>query len=239
MPQWTYGTLTIPYQVEEHSRRQYPAIQVDGERRVTVVVPTHFGEENIARLLNEKARWLMRHVTEHPQALQAPARQFVSGEGFLLRGHLRRLKVSTSNAEQPEVTQDGRLIRVNIPLASDLQPSRAVRDVLVTWYHFEAAQWLPQRVGHYAAIIGIATDRLKIAEYKSRWGFCREDGLIALNWRIIQAPLSVIDYVVVHELTHRRYPHHRSKFWQAVETELPDYEVRRQWLKDHGPELGW
>ncbi len=62
---------------------------------------------------------------------------------------------------------------------------------------------------------------------------------MAFNWRLIQAPLSGIDYVIVHELTHRRYPHHRQMFWDAVRVILPDFGRRKQWLRDHGAELGW
>lgn len=140
---------------------------------------------------------------------------------------------------QSDVIHQGRTIRVSIPSLPSPQQPVAVREALTAWFYQQAVELLPQRGDFYAHIVGIGPERLKIAEYKSRWGYCREDGLIALNWRIVQAPLSVIDYVVVHELTHRRYPHHRQMFWQAVEVILPDYEVRKQWLKDHGVELGW
>jgi hypothetical protein len=239
MPVLTLGTITIPYAIEERPRRQHPAIQVDSYRQLTVLVPSHFPENQIEPLLAKKARWILNHVTP-PQILTAmSSKQFVSGEGFLFRGHLLRLKVSTINAAHPEVTQQGRALRVNIPLVPGLQRPNTVRDVLMQWYYSEATRLLPQRLDHYLDIIGVPPERLKIAEYKSRWGFCRDDGLIALNWRIIQAPLSVMDYVVVHELMHRRYPHHRQTFWQAVEVVLPDYGVRKQWLRDHGAELGW
>ncbi len=239
MPVLTLGTTTIPYTIEERPRRQHPAIQVDADRKVTVLLPLHFPEDQIEPLLARKARWILNHVTAPLPPTPMSSKRFVSGEGFLFRGHLLRLKVSTTSAAQPEVTQQGRTLRVTVPTLPAPQQSIAVRDVLTQWFYQQAAEVLPQRVNHYAGVVGIGPERLKISEYKSRWGFCREDGLIALNWRIIQAPLPVIDYVVVHELTHRRYPHHRQTFWQAVEAVLPDYEVRKQWLKDHGAELGW
>lgn len=239
MPILTIGTTTIPYSIEERSRRQHPAIQVDANRQVTVLVPRNFPENEIEPLLQKKSRWILKHVTA-PQTLStAVQKQFVSGEGFLFRGRLLRLKVTVGVATQSHPIQQGRIIRVAIPSEPITQRTAAVREALVKWFYRQSMDLLPQRIDYYAPIVGMGPERLKIAEYKSRWGFCREDGLIALNWRIIQAPLSVIDYVVVHELTHRRYPHHRKTFWQAVEAILPDYKVRKAWLKDHGMELGW
>lgn len=239
MPVLTLGTTTIPYAIEERPRRRHPAIQVDSNRQLTVLVPSHFPEDQIEPLLAKKAQWILNHVTAPQPRPAMSSKQFVSGEGILFHGHLLRLKVSVTDAAQPEVIYQGRTLRVFIPKMAAPQQPIAVREVLTQWFYEQAVELLPQRVDRYADVIGIGPERLKIAEYKSRWGFCREDGLIALNWRIIQAPLSVIDYVVVHELTHRQHPHHRQTFWQAVEAVLPDYEARKQWLKDHGAELGW
>ena len=178
-------------------------------------------------------------MTTPQQQYTAPAKDFVSGEGFLLRGHPLRLKVQRNDAIEPNVTLEGRKLLVTSPLIRVAQQPILVREILTQWYMQQALELFPERINHYAPMVGASPTRFKIAEYKSRWGFCREDGLIALNWRIIQAPLSVIDYVIVHELTHRRYPHHRQTFWDAVRVILPDFEVRKQWLRDHGAELGW
>ncbi len=239
MPIITFGTTTIPYAIEERPRRQHPAIQIDATRQVTVLIPQGFDPNQVEPLLHRKARWLLKHLTTPQQQYTAPAKDFVSGEGFLLRGHPLRLKVQRNDAIEPNVTLEGRKLLVTSPLIRVAQQPILVREILTQWYMQQALELFPERINHYAPMVGASPTRFKIAEYKSRWGFCREDGLIALNWRIIQAPLSVIDYVIVHELTHRRYPHHRQTFWDAVRVILPDFEVRKQWLRDHGAELGW
>jgi predicted metal-dependent hydrolase len=114
-----------------------------------------------------------------------------------------------------------------------------VRIALVGWFYERALEVLPGRVTHYSHRLNAHPKALKIREYKSRWGFCRADGLIALNWRLIQAPLAVIDYVVVHELIHQTYPHHQPTFWAAVKRARPTADHERQWLKTHGRELFW
>ena len=239
MPQITIGTATIPYIVEERPRRQYPAIQIDASQQVKVLVPWQFDVQQVEPLLNRKARWLLKHLTASPTSYITPSKEFVSGEGFLLRGHTLRLKVQRKGAMASHVALEGRKLIVTIPSLPEDQQSNHVREHLIQWYIAQAQSLFPERIAHYAPIVGAFPSRIKIAEYKSRWGFCREDGLIALNWRLIQAPLSVIEYVMVHELTHRRYPHHRQTFWDAVRVILPDFETRKQWLRDHGAELGW
>lgn len=238
MPNITIGTITIPYTIEERPRRQHPAIQIDAQKRVTVLLPPDYGLKEIEPLLHRKARWILKHLNPTQPLPSVPLKEFVSGEGFLLRGHLLRMKVQRQD-KPPQVILEGRQLLVTVPYIPSPQQPILVRELLTTWYQQEAQRLLPERIDLYSPIVGIAPARLKIAEYKSRWGFCRDDGLIALNWRIVQAPLSVIDYVIVHELTHRRYPHHRQTFWEAVRVTLSDFETRKKWLRDHGAELGW
>lgn len=235
----TIGTTIIPYSIEERPRRQHPAIQIDAARKVTVLIPQGFDLRQVEALLHRKARWLLKHWTAPPSQPTVPAKDFVSGEGFLLHGHPLRLKVQRNDATEPNILLEGRKLLVTIPSIPANQQSILVREILAQWYVQQAQKLFPERIAHYVPMVGARPTRIKIAKYKSRWGFCREDGLIALNWRIIQAPLSVIDYVIVHELTHRRYPHHRQTFWNAVRVIVPDFGVRKQWLRDHGAELGW
>lgn len=239
MPHITFGTTRISYKLEERPRRQYPAIQIDASRQVTVLVPSQFDAEQVEPLLHRKAWWLLKHLTASSTPYITPSKEFVSGEGFLLRGHPLRLKVQQNDTIELSAIVEGRTLRVTIPSLPLAQQPILVRELLIQWFTQQAETLFPERINHYAPIVGIRPTRLKIAEYKSRRGFCREDGLIALNWRLIQAPLSVINYVMVHELTHRRYPHHRQTFWDAVRAILPGFETRKQWLRDHGAELGW
>jgi predicted metal-dependent hydrolase len=235
----TLGTTTIVYAVEERPRRRYPAIQVDANRCVTVLVPPGFPPNRIEPLLQQKARWILTHVAAPPRALTTVPKKFVSGEEFLFCGRPLQLEIVAASRQAVETIQHGTMIRLAIPQSSTSPQAQVVREALQQWFYQQALDWLPQRIDHYAPVVGAWPERLKIAEYKSRWGFCRDDGLIALNWRIVQAPISVMDYVVVHELTHRHHPHHQPTFWKAVQSVLPDYGAHKQWLKEHGGELGW
>lgn len=96
-----------------------------------------------------------------------------------------------------------------------------------------AARELPLRVMELAVFHGISVSRISVRNQKSRWGSCSRRGTISLNWRLIQTPGFVRDYIILHELAHRRQMNHSAKFWQEVERLLPDYLRAGQWLKRH------
>lgn len=90
---------------------------------------------------------------------------------------------------------------------------------------------------YYARIMGISYGRIAIREQKTRWGSCSSKGNLNFNWRLILAPEEVLDYVVVHELAHRREMNHSKAFYAIVESVLPDYRRAQKWLKDNGQSL--
>jgi predicted metal-dependent hydrolase len=85
--------------------------------------------------------------------------------------------------------------------------------------------------------IGVKPARIQIRDQRSRWGSCSTRGTLSFNWRLVLAPLDVLDYVVVHELCHLREPNHSRRFWRLVERHRPDWRQHRDWLHEYGPEL--
>ena len=85
--------------------------------------------------------------------------------------------------------------------------------------------------------MGVSYGRIAIREQKTRWGSCSSKGTLNFNWRLILAPEEVLDYVVVHELAHRREMNHSKAFYAIVESVLPDYRQARRWLREHGDSL--
>jgi predicted metal-dependent hydrolase len=92
-------------------------------------------------------------------------------------------------------------------------------------------------VAHFAGLHGFEPGKLRISSARTRWGSCSRQGTLSFTWRLVMAPEEVIDYVVVHELCHLRHLNHSKAFWGLVEGILPDYKVRRAWLKRHGERL--
>lgn len=93
---------------------------------------------------------------------------------------------------------------------------------------------IPRRVAYYAEKLGVSYGKITLRQQKTRWGSCAASGNLNFNWLLILAPPEVLDYVVVHELCHRREMNHSQAFWKEVEKILPDYRERQKWLKDNG-----
>ena len=94
-----------------------------------------------------------------------------------------------------------------------------------------------RKTAYYARIMGVSYGRIAIREQKTRWGSCSSKGNLNFNWRLILAPEEVLDYVVVHELAHRREMNHSKAFYAIVGSVLPDYRQARRWLREHGDSL--
>ena len=162
-------------------------------------------------------------------------REFVSGESVLYLGRHYRLKV------HPGETGTARLRGgwLHVPASAGAQRAAQVRAALVSWFRRHAAERLPERVEAWRAKAGVAPPRVVVADQRKRWGSCDHHGTIRLNWRIVQAPMRLVDYVVVHELVHLRHRGHGRDYWQAVGRVMPDYERRREDLRRWGIRLAW
>lgn len=101
----------------------------------------------------------------------------------------------------------------------------------------QALEILPERVRYYARQIGVDYGRITIRNQKTRWGSCSGKGNLNFNCLLMLAPAEIQDYVVVHELCHRKEMNHSPRFWAEVAKIMPDYQERRKWLKDHGQEI--
>ena len=98
----------------------------------------------------------------------------------------------------------------------------------------QAARILPERTAYFARILNVTYGRITIRSQRTRWGSCSAAGNLNYNCLLMRTPPDIQDYVVVHELCHRKELNHSVRFWALVESVMPDYRTRRQWLKDNG-----
>ena len=101
-------------------------------------------------------------------------------------------------------------------------------------YRDKAREIFEQKVSYYAQMMGVSYGRIAIRDQKTRWGSCSGEGNLNFNWRLIFAPAGVLDYVVVHELAHRKEMNHSPRFWKVVEDTMPEYRKYQKWLKENG-----
>ncbi len=151
-----------------------------------------------------------------------------------------------SRAAAEEYVQKNRewIRRTQAQLQNRAREQKDYRERLPEWTkedyekHQELArQVLQRRAEYYARQMQVSYGRVAVKDQKTRWGSCSAKGNLNFNWRLILAPGEVLDYVVVHELAHRREMNHSVRFWNLVESVLPDYQQRKRWLKENGDRL--
>lgn len=101
----------------------------------------------------------------------------------------------------------------------------------------QALEVIPKRVAYFAEIVGVTYGKITIRNQKSKWGSCSSKGNLNFNCLLMLMPTEVQDYIVVHELCHRKEMNHSPQFWAEVRKVLPDYENQKLWLKEHGDEI--
>jgi len=235
--QW--GTTPIPYRIVRSARRRTVSLTIEARDGLIVTAPETAPIAKLDAIVKAKATWVvsrMRLRDELPPALTS--REFVSGESFLYLGRQYRLRLIPVPAPRPVALRGGWL-EVAVPKGRrrELQKD-IVRAALIAWYKRLATERLPDWTQPFAAKLGASISEVRIAEQDKRWGSC-SSSILRINWRIIQAPRTLIDYVLAHEVAHLIHEHHGRDFWATLGRILPDYEERRARLKLLGPTLLW
>jgi len=230
------GDDTIIYEVERGRQLRGPVVDVD-QGIVLVTAPTSTKMATLDRFVRAQAPWLverLRHVFLHGP--YAAPHDFVNGETFLYLGRQYRLRIVV--CQEMRAVLSGRQL---VAAVRDSKPS-CVRSPLVTWYWRCAAKRLPERTTILAKKMGMPAPPVLICRHRREFGTCDAKGKLHLDWRIIQAPMRLVDYVVAHELVHLRRRQHRKHppaFWAALGRLMPDYEARREELRLIGARLDW
>jgi len=128
-------------------------------------------------------------------------------------------------------------IRRHLAIGRDSAPAPALTREQLVQLTEQARQAVTQRVRYFAPLVGVSCGRIAIRAQRSRWGSCSSKGNLNFNCLLMLVPETVLDYVVVHELCHLKELNHSPRFWAEVERILPDYKIRRAWLKEQGGSL--
>jgi predicted metal-dependent hydrolase len=234
-----FGTTRIPFLIRRSDRRETVALAIDGGNLV-VTAPARATIERLDAVVRGKAFWVTQRLRTASTAGSNPAREFVSGETYRYLGRQYRIRVVQGAPSQGVKLDRGWLV---VPTAGPPKTASApsVHDALVRWYRRHAEERLPERVAIWAKKLGIPMPSVLVRDQRRRWGSCNQAGEVRMNWRIIQAPYSLVDYVIAHELVHavRGDDGHSLGFWAQLGRVMPDYDERRDRLRHLGAELEW
>jgi len=206
------------------ARRYILRVAPDGSARVTI--PRRGSQREAERFLNSNGAWLDRQRERMRRAARSRDEAWQVGSTVLFRGarvRIQRLGDGAALALGTEVVH--------------ADPSRGARSGLLAHLRALAVRELPARTREIAARIGLVPARVIVRDQRSRWGSCSPSGTVSLNWRLVQMPPSVADYVIVHELVHLEQPNHSRRFWRRVREACAWADEARAWLRRHGPEL--
>ncbi len=222
------GDLT--FEVRRSDRRQTLGLTVERDGRLVLTAPTRVVDERLERFAKSKRLWVYKKLAaKEAMPPPAPAKQYVTGEGFPYLGRSYRLLLVPS-LNVPVKLEDGRFKMARA------EASRG-RAHMLNWYSAHARPWLQERVDTFKTRLRVHPCRLVVQDLGFRWGSCGRGGALYFHWQAILLPPRVVEYVVVHELVHLREPHHSPAFWRTLERVVPDWEQRRQWLAAHGREF--
>ena len=197
----------------------------------------------VEAVLIEKAEWIVRKLQDmqqRQQHMQSTVIEWRDGAVLPFLGQDMVLRLDAShgfnNCGAALVLQDDQLsgqVRqvLQVSVAQAASPSQ-IRDAVQAWLMQQAHAYFTERLHQFAPSLGVTWKKLSLSHATTRWGMASADGSIRLNWRLIHFKPDIIDYVVVHELSHLRVMNHSPLFWETVRTVVPDYASRRAQLRD-------
>ena len=220
--------MTIPQHQLIRSKRKTLALIVKPDGSVLVRVPMRTSNAVIEEFVRKNTPWIEKQLAKALAARPQSPRSYRSGETFLYLGEMYPLEI---------VEGQRKPLRLNgtFKLAASRQDQAA--SAFEHWYREQARRVITERVGLFAQQYGFQYKGIRITSARTRWGSCSAVGALSFSWRLIQAPLAVVDYVVIHELVHTVFHNHSKKFWQRLGMILPEYQEHRRWLREHGQRL--
>ena len=209
---------TIPCEIIRSNRKTL-ALVIDSEAKLIIRAPLHISDRKIDEFIARKKRWIFEKQQQvsafgekHTQVTVA------TGDSILYLGN-------TYTIMHEPVTE------ISIIGTTMSIPKGYGMNEVICWLRNEANTVIQERVERYANIMGVSFLSIKMSEAKARWGSCSTKNNLNFSWRLIMCPIAVIDYVVVHELSHIEYKNHSTAFWARVKTVLPYYQEQQDWLK--------
>ncbi|GKU29307.1 M48 family metallopeptidase [Clostridium folliculivorans] len=226
-----FGTTNIEFNVVFKNRKTME-IAIEPPNIITVTAPTGTKEEAILDKVASKGSWIIEKIYSFRHMNYQPIqREFVNGEAFMYLGRNYSLQIEVNEKlKKPEI----KLYRGKFLVSAKNKDEASIRKAMEEWLREKAKELIEKRVKYYQRFFHIAPKAIKIKEQKKRWGSCTAKNELLFNWRCIMAKSNALDYIVVHEMCHMYHKDHSKEFWDLLASVMPDYEIRKEWLKNYG-----
>jgi len=217
--------MKIDYTVK-YSKRKTVNIAIDRHNRINITAPEGMKATDIANIVEKKKLWIFDKLkTKTKYSTVTGSKETVSGESLMYLGHKYKLLISDEEFK-------GVIFNNNFTISKTLKNN--AQELLYKWYLSKARILFDEKVQMYSINLGVNPVKVSIRRLKFTWGSCSPNKKITLNWKLIRAPLYVVNYIIVHELAHLIELNHSPEFWNIVSVQVPEYLSAKQWLKENG-----
>lgn len=231
----TPSPIDIDYTIARSARRRSISIEIRAGK-VVLRAPIDVADSVLLAFLQQKMAWVKRKVAEQQtRALVIPERHYA--EGLLLPFMDQTLSLVIGIGKVAAVQRVDNNLHVLLSNRSAHPREQQIKRLVSRWYEQQALQLLTQKTLMLSSSLNLSCTQVTIKATRSKWGHCTSRGAIQYNWQILLAPEPIVDYLVVHEVSHLRHPNHSAEFWGLVASICPDFKQRRAWLKHQGSQL--
>lgn len=235
-----YKDNIIKYSIIKKSNIKNISIKVKYPGIVTVTSPSGISNSYINDLLKSKISWISDKLHEFDEInFNTKKLELIDGDNIYYLGNLYTLRINDDKfLSKNSIYLKEREFIVDISSHISISNRRnTIYELLKEWFITSGNEKIKERLNIYSKILNIYPENIKVKEQKTTWGNCSSLGNIYINWRIFLAPIDIIDYILVHELCHLKHMNHSKEFWNLVESVIPDYKNKREYLKNNSNKL--
>jgi predicted metal-dependent hydrolase len=229
------GSITYTHQISNRVRSY--KLKIDPGAGLVAVTPRRFSQTTLNSFIEKNTEWIEKNLSKLTQK-----KAFFETESTVRVFDVlyqKEVQIDPNSASRIVINSD---VQPNQPpslIVSLQSPDQAKTKKLLTRFLKQTAeQYVTPRTKQLAEKMNVQYTKISYGEHKSQWGSCHISGALTFNWRLVHAPVAVIDYVIIHELAHRTHHNHSAAFWALVAKYDPNYSIHRNWLKKYGVSVG-
>lgn len=220
----------IDIEIKRSKRSKTITVNIERDGSVNAVAPFDCPDETIYKELLAREYLICKRIANRKAVTEAHVnREFVNGQSFLFMGQSYNLQITQTAKKALEIVDD------KFVLSEKYLPK--ARETFIKFYKKQGLPYIKERVAYFSEMVGREPASVKIMELGAHWASCTPSHNINFHWKCIMAKPMIIDYLIVHELTHLKYPQHTRQFWDAVFSVMPNYKECEEWLHDFGVTL--
>lgn len=218
----------LPAYTVTRSQRKTLSIYLERDGTISVLAPERFTDDEIQAVVAQKSFQLYKYLAERDELNATRSmREVVSGETFPYLGRNYRLQL-VDQQSVPLLLKEGYFCLRRAD-------KEKAQEIFKEFYRSKGVPRITKRVRYFQSRMGVETGQIRVMELQHRWASCSvATGDLNVHWKCLMAPLSILDYIIVHELAHLKFDTHSDAFWNEVDKMLPDYRERKAWLRVNG-----